>query len=164
MGAQQPATDDSRGGLDGINFDSDIPRIKLGGSRGENSRGRSLMSNEEPDLGPPACLEPELGGVFLNSIPGEGWILQKRKGDQGLGVKGSRDFSGEDIDGKARISGPEERESIMKGSEGFKGQARAPGSKLWEDQCKEGRMLPFCRADGPVNRIILQSWGRLLVW
>ena len=104
MGTQQPATDDSRRGLDGINFESDIPRVKLRGSRGENSRGRNLMANEEPNPGPPACSKPELRGVFLNSIPVEGWILQKGKGNQGLGVKGFGDFSREDIDGKARIS------------------------------------------------------------
>ena len=120
MGTQQPAAGDSRRGLDGINFESDIPRVKLRGSRGENSRGRSLMANEEPNPGPPACSEPELRGVFLNSIPVEGWILQKRKGNQGLGVKGFGDFSREDIDDKARISCPEERESIMEGSKGFK--------------------------------------------
>ena len=121
MGTQQPATDDSRRGLDGINFESDIPRIKLRGSRGENSRSRSLMANEEPNPGSPACSYPERRGVSLYSIPGEGWILQKRKRNQGLGVKGFGDFSRKDIDGKARISGPKERESIMKGSEGFKG-------------------------------------------
>ena len=55
VGAQQPATDDCRGGLDGINDESDIPRVKLGGSRGEHGRGRNLMSNEEPDPGPLAC-------------------------------------------------------------------------------------------------------------
>ena len=50
----------------------------------------------------------------------------------------------------------------MKGSEGFKGQTRTASSKLWEDQCKEGRMLPFGRADRPVNGIIIQSWGPLV--
>ena len=120
------------------------------------------MSNEEPDPRPSTGPEPELGGVFLNSIPVEGGILQKRKRNQGLSVKGFGDFSREDIEDKARISCPEERESIMEGGEGFKGKSRASGSKLGEDQSKEGRMLPFGRADGPVDGIIFQAWGPLV--
>ena len=68
------------------------------------------MTNKESDPGAFARPKPKLGGVFLNCSPVEGGVLQGREGDKGRPMDWLRDCLGEDIESKARVCCPEERE------------------------------------------------------